>query len=121
MDDIDWDMFENIGEFFMRKKGEMLAGKPLDDDFYGIAYQAGKGYDFSTMQVNGFIWQHGGDIWDETKAPKGHAEGVVNSPEAVKALDHYPAPDSSTCRRWSRPAPWTSSRPTSCSAKARSR
>ena len=29
------------------------------------------------------------NIWDETQAPKGHAEGVVNSPEAVKALDHY--------------------------------
>ena len=42
-----------------------------------------------SMQINGFIWQHGGDIWDETKAPNGHAEGVVNSPEAVKALDHY--------------------------------
>ncbi len=41
------------------------------------------------MQVNGFIWQYGGNIWDETQAPKGHAEGVVNSPEAVKALDHY--------------------------------
>ena len=63
--------FENIGEFFQRKKGEKLAGKPADDDFYGIAYQAGKGYDFSSMQVNGFIWQYGGDIWDETKAPEG--------------------------------------------------
>ena len=73
----------------MRKKGDMLAGKPADDDFYGIAYQAGKAYDFSTMQVNAFIWQYGGNIWDETQAPKGHAEGVVNSPEAVKALDHY--------------------------------
>ena len=41
------------------------------------------------MQINGFIWQYGGNIWDETQAPKGHAEGVVNSPEAVKALDHY--------------------------------
>ena len=43
----------------------------------------------ATMQINGFIWQHGGNIWDETKAPKGQAEGVVNSPEAVKALEHY--------------------------------
>ena len=41
------------------------------------------------MQVNAFIWQNGADIWDETKAPEGQAEGVVNSPEAVKALDHY--------------------------------
>ncbi|HYN00771.1 MAG TPA: ABC transporter substrate-binding protein [Aestuariivirgaceae bacterium] len=89
MDDADWDAWEKMGEFFMRKKGDMLAGQALDDDFYGIAYQAGKAYDFNTMQVNGFIWQYGGNIWDETQAPKGHAEGVVNSPEAVKALDHY--------------------------------
>jgi hypothetical protein len=59
------------------------------DDFYGIAFQAGKGYDFSSMQINGFIWQMGGNIWDETKVPNGQAEGVVNSPEAVKALEKY--------------------------------
>ena len=89
MDDVDWDTFEKMGEFFMRKKGDMLAGKPADDYFYGIAYQAGRAYNNSTRQINGFIWQHGGNIWDETQAPTGHAEGVVNSPEAVKALDHY--------------------------------
>jgi multiple sugar transport system substrate-binding protein len=89
MDDVDWDTFEKMGEFFMRKKGDKLAGQTLDDDFYGIAYQCGKAYDFNTMQVNGFIWQYGGNIWDETQAPKGRAEGVVNSPEAVKALEHY--------------------------------
>ena len=89
MSAIDWDTFGKIGEFLTRKKGEMLAGKPLDDDFYGLAFQAGKGYDFSTSQVDVFLWQHGADIWDETKAPNGHADGVVNSPEAVKALDHY--------------------------------
>ncbi len=89
LDNMDWTMFQQVGEFFQRKKGDKLAGKVLDDDFYGIAYQAGKGYDFSSMQINGFIWQNGGNIWDETKIPAGQAEGVVNSPEAVKALDHY--------------------------------
>jgi multiple sugar transport system substrate-binding protein len=89
LDGMDWDMFGKIGEFFQRKKGDMLAGKPADDDFYGIAYQAGKGYDFSSMQVNGFIWQHGAGIWDETNIPNAQAEGVVNSATAVKALDHY--------------------------------
>ncbi len=89
VDDIDWEMFEMIGQFFQRKKGDMLAGKPADDDFYGIAFQAGKGYDFSSMQINGFIWQYGGNTWDETQVPNGQAEGVVNSPEAVKGLDHY--------------------------------
>ncbi len=89
LDDMDWDMFEKVGMFFQRKKGEMLAGAPADDDFYGIAFQAGKGYDFSSMQINGFIWQYGGNTWDETQAPKGQAEGIVNSPEAIKGLDHY--------------------------------
>ncbi len=89
LDAMTWDDFKNVGEFFRRKKGDMLAGKPAEDDFYGIAYQAGKGYDFSSMQINGFIWQMGGNTWDETTAPTGQAEGVVNSPEAVAALEKY--------------------------------
>jgi multiple sugar transport system substrate-binding protein len=89
MDKITWDEVKNFGEFFRRAKGQKLAGQTLEDDFYGIAYQSGKDYDFAIMQVNGFIWQHGASIWDETKAPSGQAEGVVNSPEAVKAFDHY--------------------------------
>ncbi len=87
--DVDWDTFKNIGEFFRRAKGEPLGDGVADDDFYGIAYQAGKGYDFSTMEINAFIWQHGGSIWDETKAPEGQAEGVVNSDVAIEALEHY--------------------------------
>src|SRR4051794_35066140 len=35
IDAMTWDDFRNVGEFFRRKKGEMLAGKPADDDFYG--------------------------------------------------------------------------------------
>ena len=90
-------------------KGDELGDGTADDDFYGIAYQAGKGYDFSTMAINAFIWQYGGGIWDESKAPEGQAEGVVNSRrEAVEAFEHYlnllqympPA---------TRPARWTSS------------
>ena len=87
--DTDWTKWGQVGEFFQRSKGEMLAGVTLDDDFYGIAYQAGKGYDFSTMQANAFIWQQGGDIWDESKMPNAQAEGVVNSEVAVKAFDEY--------------------------------
>jgi len=88
MDQTSWDMFKDYGEFFMRKKGEMLAGKSLDDDFYGVEFQAGKGYDFSTSTVLEFLWQHGGDIWDETKAPNAHAVGVVNSPVAIQSFEH---------------------------------
>ncbi len=89
LDQMDWEMFEKIGQFYQRKAGDELMGEPLAEDFYGIAYQAGKAYDFSSMQVNGFIWQHGADIWDETQVPEGQAEGVVNSEAAVQAFDHY--------------------------------
>ncbi len=89
MSNVNWDMVADFGEFLRRKTGDKLMGQPLEDDFYGIAYQAGKGYDFSSMQINAFIWQHGADIWDETKQPDGQALGIVNSPEAVKAFQHY--------------------------------
>ncbi len=89
MNEVHWGQVADFGEFFGRKAGDKLAGQTLDDNFYGIAYQAGKGYDFSSMQINGFIWQHGGDIWDETKAPKGKAEGVVNSAASLKGFEHY--------------------------------
>ena len=89
MNEVDWDMVRDFGEFFRRQSGDSLAGEALTDDFYGIAYQAGKGYDFSSMQINGFIWQYGGSIWDETMEPEGQALGVVNSDTAVEAFEHY--------------------------------
>jgi multiple sugar transport system substrate-binding protein len=86
-ENVDWDTWGNIGEFFHRKKGDKLGDGTADDDFYGIAFQAGKGYDFSSMQINSLIWDYGGDIWDETSTKP--ATGVVNSPIAVKALEKY--------------------------------
>jgi multiple sugar transport system substrate-binding protein len=89
MNDVDWDTWGQFGEFFRRKAGDTLAGETLTDDFFGVTYQAGKAYDMSVMQINGFIWQMGADIWDETKAPEAQAEGVVNSEAAVKAFEKY--------------------------------
>ena len=87
--EVHWGQVADFGEFFRRSAGDSLGGETLNDDFYGIAYQAGKGYDFSSMQINGFIWQHGGSIWDETMEPEGQAIGVVNSDVAVEAFEHY--------------------------------
>ena len=84
---VDWEQYENIGKFFARKKGEKLGDGVADDDFYGIAYQAGKGYDFSSMQINSMVWEFGGNIWDETATKP--ATGTVNSEIAVKALQRY--------------------------------
>lgn len=87
--DVDWETWEQIGQHFRRAAGDPLGDGTADDEFYGIAYQAGKGYDFSTMAINAFIWQAGGSIWDETQEPEGQAEGVVNSETNVAALEHY--------------------------------
>ena len=87
--DVDWDKYADIGEFFQRSAGDMLAGEELTEDFAGIGYQAGKGYDFSSMAINAFIWQYGGGIWDESNQPCAQAEGVVNSDIAVEAFEHY--------------------------------
>jgi multiple sugar transport system substrate-binding protein len=83
----DWDLWANIGEFFHRKKGDKLGDGTADDDFYGVAFQAGKGYDFSSMQINTLVWEAGGNIWDETDTKP--ASGVVNSPIAVAAMEKY--------------------------------
>ena len=87
--DTDWNTWENIGKFFRRKKGSKLGDAVAANDFYGIAFQAGKGYDFSTMQFNAFIWQWGGGIWDESKAPKTRAIGIVNSAASVQGFERY--------------------------------
>ncbi|MBT3370889.1 MAG: extracellular solute-binding protein, partial [Rhodospirillaceae bacterium] len=87
--DTDWKTWASVGEFFRRNKGAKLGDGVAENDFYGIAYQAGKVADFSIMQINAFIWQHGGNIWDETNAPKGQAIGVVNSDASVKGFQHY--------------------------------
>jgi multiple sugar transport system substrate-binding protein len=88
-EDTDWQTWENVGKFFRRTKGDTLGDGVAEEDFYGIAFQAGKGYDFSTMQFNAFIWQWGGGIWDESQAPKARAIDVVNSDASVAGFQRY--------------------------------
>lgn len=86
---VTWADWRNFGEFFTRKSGETLAGETLAEDFYGIAYQAGKPLDFSTMQINSFFWQWGGGIWDESNEPNAQVMGVVNSAENVAGFETF--------------------------------
>ncbi|EAR51912.1 hypothetical protein OG2516_16464 [Oceanicola granulosus HTCC2516] len=88
-DDVTWEDWGNYGAFFTRTAGETLAGETLSEDVYGIAYQAGKPLDFSTMQINAFLWQWGGGIWDESNEPEAQVMGVVNSPENIEAFETY--------------------------------
>ncbi len=85
----DWTVVRDFGEFFTRKAGDKLAGQTLEQDFYGLAFQYSKVYDFITMMANPFFWQWGGGIWDETKEPEAQAKGVVNSAANKKGLKFF--------------------------------
>jgi multiple sugar transport system substrate-binding protein len=74
------EQMRDIAEFFTRKKGQTLAGKPLESDFYGIVLEGIKGGStFPTLWEN-FVKNYGGDLID--------AEGKPNfdTPETVAAL-----------------------------------
>lgn len=89
MSNLSWDDLEKISAFFTRKAGETLAGETLTQDFYGIAMNYSKVYDFVTMMAAPFFWQWDGSIWDETKQPSGQAKGVVNSDANVAAFERF--------------------------------
>lgn len=69
-----WDDFKNVAEFFTQK----------DKNLYGAALFYSKEYDGVTMGFDPILWSYGGKLSDGKKA-----EGVINSPDAVKALDYY--------------------------------
>jgi multiple sugar transport system substrate-binding protein len=75
----------DIAEFFTRKKGEKLAGKPLESDFYGIVLEGIKGGTTFTSMWRNFIQNYGGDIVDKDGKP------TIDSPEAIKGIKAWAA------------------------------
>ncbi|HVK03467.1 MAG TPA: sugar ABC transporter substrate-binding protein [Armatimonadaceae bacterium] len=69
-----WQEFAQVAEFFTRP----------DKNLYGAALFYSKEYDGATMGFDQVLWSYGGKLSDGKKA-----EGVINSPEAVKALEFY--------------------------------
>ena len=70
----------DIAEFFTRKKGEKLAGQPLESDFYGVVLEGIKGGTTFWTLWNVFIKNSGGDIFDAEGRP------TVDRPENVAGL-----------------------------------
>ncbi|MBI1201301.1 MAG: extracellular solute-binding protein [Rhodopseudomonas sp.] len=75
----------DIAEFFTRKKGAMLAGKPLESDFYGVVLEGIKGGSTFGTLWRDFIQNYGGDIMDA----EGHP--TFNSPQVIEALKMWAA------------------------------
>jgi multiple sugar transport system substrate-binding protein len=74
------EQIRDIAEFFTRKKGAMLAGKPLDSDFYGIVLEGIKGGSTFLTLWGDFIKNFGGDIVDAEGKP------TFDRPENVAAI-----------------------------------
>jgi multiple sugar transport system substrate-binding protein len=71
-----WAELKDIAEFFTRP----------DDGLYGVAIYTQKDYDALTMGVENVLFSWGAD-W---KAPDtNEVLGVINSPEAVEAIEYY--------------------------------
>jgi multiple sugar transport system substrate-binding protein len=70
----------DIAEFFTRKKGEKLAGQPLESDFYGVVLEGIKGGTTFWTLWNVFIKNSGGDIFDAEGRP------TIDRPENVAGL-----------------------------------
>lgn len=76
-----WDEWLNVGEFFTRKKGEKLAGKTLEHDFYGLATYGQRDFLYCWW-LNRYA-SAGGSYFDEDMKP------LINTPEAVAALQNH--------------------------------
>jgi len=81
-----FEQFQNIAEFFTRKKGMQLAGKVLDHDFYGVGIE-GKRHWGAVCEYMNFASTWGGPTWGGTLDENDNI--VINRPENVEALEYW--------------------------------
>lgn len=74
----------DIAQFFTRKKGDMLAGASLDQDFYGIIL-ANKRGGFMFHRFEHILIAHGADLVYNPKT----LQPTANSPESIAAVKYY--------------------------------
>jgi multiple sugar transport system substrate-binding protein len=72
--------FLDIGEFFTRKAGQKLAGKPLKSDFYGILHEGITGGATVASVWENLMRNYGADLFDANGAP------TFDTPQTVNAL-----------------------------------
>ena len=89
-----WAQFYDMAEFFTRKPGDMLAGKKLEQPFYGCAQAYSRVQGAITHDYFGIMRAFGGDFWDpETGLCVMNQEPHVKSAEFMKSLIPFNPPD----------------------------
>jgi multiple sugar transport system substrate-binding protein len=86
-----WDDLAKVSKFFTRKKGEKLAGKVLDQDFYGFAFFGARGFAYAWWgNVFGSL---GGAYFDRNMKPQINSKAGVQAIKILKDLMPYCPPD----------------------------
>lgn len=79
---LNWKQYENIADFFTRKKGDSLAGEMLDFDFYGTTLQLKK-HPCSFYEFTNFVYSFGGEFFDK------EGNNRIVSKNNIEALEYY--------------------------------
>jgi multiple sugar transport system substrate-binding protein len=86
-----WADLQKVAQFFTRKKGEKLAGKPLTQDFYGFAFYGQRGFAYAWWgNVFGSL---GGAYFDRNMKPQINSQAGIEAVNILKNLMPYCPPD----------------------------
>ena len=86
-----WDDLAKVAQFFTRKKGEKLAGKTLDQDFYGFAFLGARGFAYAWW--GNIFGSLGGAYFDKNMKPQINAAAGVEALNIQKKLKEFCPPD----------------------------
>ena len=86
-----WDDLYNVAQFFTRKKGEKLAGKTLDQDYYGFAFLGARGFAYAWW--GNIFGSMGGAYFDRNMKPQINAKAGIDALTFQKKLMAFCPPD----------------------------
>ena len=92
------DQYRDIAEWFTRAAGQDLAGKKLDQPFYGLTL-AGKRHVSTVLEWMNYAWGFGGGIFDQAGNVAVNQSANVASLEYEKSLTAF-APPGFTSATW---------------------
>ena len=93
-----WKEYREIAEFFTRRKGQTLAGKKLNRDFYGLTL-TGKRHVATALEFFNYGWSYGGDFFTKAGTPAINSKGNVKGLAYEVSLTKF-APPSYTTTTW---------------------